>query len=515
MRDETGEEAVRKFLARVLVGVTFVVASLTPMSQKQGQVRKGTYGSKPSTPAAQKAPAEIYRDNQDAIVFVQGEKKAGSGFFISTDGKVVTNYHVVSGEREVSVRLTDGLEFTVDEVIAQDLRSDLVILQLKGNGFKPVKLGDSDRVAPGDSVIVISNSLGLENSISNGLLSGVRHFEDGTFLQITAPISPGSSGGPVFDANGDVVGVADATVREGQNVNLAVPSKEITRILTATTGATKLSELAPFPAGTTTSLESEKLKRYIESEMWGEALDWAKEAVSKDEFDPVNRFVLGEALFRLGHYDQAVREFQTVRRIDPDLWQATERLADARLKMWETEGSLPKRVLACELYEELLTSPTKSDSDNVHRLHRLNDLFPKWKDATSARAEARDVLAQLESPEGTWVTEVGEAYIMKIGPYGWKLNSVASGSNSLTAFGTTSAQANSLGGQGIKSLGTCQMLAWVEVRTSEHATKMGVTITGRRGYATQGTQATWQMCQEMVGKLYVGKPFVERFERTQ
>jgi hypothetical protein len=175
-----------------------------------------------------KPPSEIYRDVGDAVVLISGAHKSGSGVVISQDGMmVVTNFHVISGEDSVTVRFGNGLEVVTDEVLAADPTRDLAILSLPGHGPKLAQLGDSDRVTPGDPIVVISNPLGLEHSVSSGLISGVRILDGKEALQISAPISPGSSGGPVFDRDGKVIGIATATLIDGQNINLAIPSNAV------------------------------------------------------------------------------------------------------------------------------------------------------------------------------------------------------------------------------------------------------------------------------------------------
>lgn len=194
--------------------------------------------------SAQKPPATIYKDSISAVVAITGASKMGSGFIIAPDGVVVTNLHVVSGEHRVSVRLAGGLELSTDEVLAADPALDIALLRLQTAWKLPsLPLGDSDRVSPGDSVVVISNPLGLEGSVTNGLVSGLRNIGGKTVLQISAPISRGSSGGPVFDRDGAVIAVARSTVIGGQNVNLAVPVNSIKRLL-ETPRRSKLSGLA-------------------------------------------------------------------------------------------------------------------------------------------------------------------------------------------------------------------------------------------------------------------------------
>jgi tetratricopeptide (TPR) repeat protein len=157
------------------------------------------------------------------------------------------------------------------------------------------------------------------------------------------------------------------------------------------------------------SVELELQAQYLRDEMWDEALASLKEAVSKQQFDPVLRVALGEALFRTGDYEHAIRELETAKKLDTNLWQATQRMADAHLKIWELKKSGADRVLTCELYQELLSSVVENDANST----RLAALFPKWNDENAEKTEARSKLAELESPVGSWETERGELYFFK------------------------------------------------------------------------------------------------------
>src|SRR5207302_1030236 len=105
-----------------------------------------------------------------------------------------------------------------------DEKKDLAILKVISSDVRALKLGDSDKVAIGSSIVVMGNPEGLEKSVTNGLVSGLRTIEENQKLfQISAPISHGSSGGPVFDDNGQVIGVVVAFLKDGQNLNFAIP----------------------------------------------------------------------------------------------------------------------------------------------------------------------------------------------------------------------------------------------------------------------------------------------------
>lgn len=154
----------------------------------------------------------------------------GSGFFVSED-VVATNAHVILGAGSGSAKLVGQSQtFQVLGTLAFDAHADLALLKVSG---KAPSLGLSRGPAPvvGDHVYVIGNPLGLEGTFSEGIISGVRATGTDSLLQMTAPISPGSSGGPVMDAAGEVIGVAVATFKEGQNLNLAVPVAYLERML--------------------------------------------------------------------------------------------------------------------------------------------------------------------------------------------------------------------------------------------------------------------------------------------
>ena len=125
----------------------------------------------------------------------------GTGFIVSKDGLVVTNYHVIAEGSSAVVKLPDGAFYAVDGVLAFDKVRDVAIIKAHGQNFRILALGNSDRVQVGEEVVAIGNPLSLESTVSNGIVSGIRAVKEDSdkYLQITAPISPGSSGGPLFN----------------------------------------------------------------------------------------------------------------------------------------------------------------------------------------------------------------------------------------------------------------------------------------------------------------------------
>jgi hypothetical protein len=192
-------------------------------------------GTSRPPPRSRLTPKQIFEKSESAIVRIEaGHEKVGTGFAVEPGGVIATNLHVVAGESEVTVELLDGRKLPVKQVLAFDMTRDLALLDLGLTKPMPyLRLGDSDAVSPGDPVVAIGNPLGvLSYTVSDGLISSVRKLGDElTVLQISAPISQGSSGGPLFNPYGEVVGVATAIFAGGQNLNFAVPSNYLKPML--------------------------------------------------------------------------------------------------------------------------------------------------------------------------------------------------------------------------------------------------------------------------------------------
>ncbi|MBI4637612.1 MAG: SUMF1/EgtB/PvdO family nonheme iron enzyme [Candidatus Rokubacteria bacterium] len=147
----------------------------------------------------------------------------GSGFFVRED-VVATNLHVIEGAAKGYVKVVgQQTRYRVAGVVSLDRQRDLVLLKIHDVKAPVLLLGDAGQVAVADQVYAVGNPEGFEGTFSQGIVSGIRHSDVGTLFQITAPISRGSSGGPVLDVHGRVIGVAFASVESGQNLNFAIP----------------------------------------------------------------------------------------------------------------------------------------------------------------------------------------------------------------------------------------------------------------------------------------------------
>ncbi len=199
-----------------------------------------------------KSPGEIARQQSQAVVVVESLDDRGtvigqgSGFIVTPNGAVVSNLHVVQGAALVRVKLPSGDIYKTADLVDVDDAKDIVILKIKGFKLPTVTLGDSDKAEVGDSIIAISSPEGLTNSLSTGVISGVRRLDTHRVFQITAPISRGSSGGALFNAEGEIIGVVTYLLKSGQNINFAVPINYARGMIgdQITTNLSKLPHLA-------------------------------------------------------------------------------------------------------------------------------------------------------------------------------------------------------------------------------------------------------------------------------
>jgi S1-C subfamily serine protease len=168
----------------------------------------------------------IYNVGADGIA-----QSLGSGFFISSDGLAITNFHVINGASQIVGLSMGGTTYRVERIYFVCPHADLAVLKFSVASVPYLKLGYSPSAVEGQRVLVIGNPEGLSGTVSDGLISAFR--ENRSYMQITAPISPGSSGSPVLDEKGKVIGVAVSFSAEGQNLNFAIPLEKLTEEWTA------------------------------------------------------------------------------------------------------------------------------------------------------------------------------------------------------------------------------------------------------------------------------------------
>ena len=291
-----------------------------------------------------------------------GEKIAqGSGFFIAPN-RIITNRHVIEDAYSVEVKTYNGNSFLVEGVISADEEGDLVMLQVSIPAtikISPLEI-ELSKPEEGERVLVIGNPLGLEGTISDGLVSAVREVANfGTIIQITAPVSPGSSGSPVINLRGQVVGIATLQLSKGENLNFAMPSARITAM-----HPTRLKTLTEFATETV----AKKLAQARRLVFQGKTMIWATMKkqpdgslkIEPDEYKKAHEkaiplFIqatrlapdfadawseLGSAYSTLDKYREAVEVYKQAIRLNPNDWPTLFNLATAYDELKEYRAAL-------------------------------------------------------------------------------------------------------------------------------------------------------------------------------
>jgi serine protease Do len=186
---------------------------------------------------------DLVKQLGQAVVQVRTPEGLGSGFFVNPDGYLITNFHVIEGETEISVEVysqdsngqLDRQTYKQVRIIAINKFHDLALLHIEDKNtpkFKYVTLGSSDALNVGDSVFAIGSPMGLERTMTEGILSTkTRELEGELYLQTTAQINPGNSGGPLFNLSGEVVGITNMKIQFGEGLGFAIPVELVKNFL--------------------------------------------------------------------------------------------------------------------------------------------------------------------------------------------------------------------------------------------------------------------------------------------
>ena len=206
-------------------------------SASVGEGKAGFY-SVASKALPPRSVRELVSQLGEAVVQVRTPGGLGSGFILNEDGFLMTNFHVIEGETQISVEVyhqTGGeLErksYKQVRIIAVNKFADLALLKIEERGaprFKFVLLGSADALAVGESVFAIGSPMGLERTVTEGILSTrTRPMAGELYLQTTAQINPGNSGGPLFNLRGEVVGITNMKITFGEGLGFAIPSESV------------------------------------------------------------------------------------------------------------------------------------------------------------------------------------------------------------------------------------------------------------------------------------------------
>ncbi|MDQ3818184.1 MAG: tetratricopeptide repeat protein [Acidobacteriota bacterium] len=341
----------------------------------------------------------------------------GSGFFTAPD-RLVTNRHVLEGAYKAEIHTVNDLTYNVKGVLGVDGEGDIALLQVEipPSVARPLTVV---RTSPqeGESIVVIGNPLGLEGSISNGIVSAVRDIPNfGRIIQITAPISPGSSGSPVINMRGEVVGVATLQLADGQSLNFAVPSDRVaqlqagqSRTLGELDVATRRSQRASAERfymqglGFLSRDDCERALPYFKkatdadpnyAEAWAqtgfcngmlgrhaEALKASRQAILLRPDSPESYSNMGSAFAYLGQFKDSVDAYRQAIRLDPNNPDTYFALGITYSKMGRTEDEVQAYKRAIQLRPDFIAAHEKLASA-YFRLNRLNEAIAAYKQVT-------------------------------------------------------------------------------------------------------------------------------------
>jgi Tfp pilus assembly protein PilF len=407
----------------VSASVVTLIATFAPLLRAQDTLPELVRRIKPSAVAI-----ETFNNRGEAL-------SRGSGFFIDVD-RVVTNRHVIENAYRAEVHSSTGNVYSVKSVLAVDAEGDLALLKVDAppNLVRPLSL---ERTSPqeGESIVVIGNPFGLEGSVSNGIVSAVRDIPTfGRIIQITAPISPGSSGSPVVNMRGQVIGVATLQITGGQSINFAIPSERISQLqtgapmslsdLVVNTGRNKRAKAVQFFRDGLSFLskdDCEKALPYFQqavesdanyAEAWAqagfcneklgrhaEAIDASRRAVtlrpSAESF-----FNIGLANYYLKQYRESAEGYRQAIKLDP------YNAADAYYALGLTYREWGKADEEIQAYKQAL----RLKPDYASAYERLGARYLKSKKYAEA-VEVFKHLALLNPGDASAPNNMGEAYL--------------------------------------------------------------------------------------------------------
>ena len=270
-------------------------------------------------------PSLIKKAESSIVVILtyteEGERLGqGTGFFIDKNGDVITNYHVLDRAGRSQIKVLSGEEYTVKGVVAEDPEGDLVRISVDIPAEKVTPLPVSAAVPRvGEKVVVIGTPLGLDQTVSDGIVSAIREVPKfGKIIQMTAPISPGSSGSPVLNMKGEVIGVATFLLLAGQNLNFSVPGERISE-MTRGAGRTLPAREKIRKSGAATQATEAYASglRYIWAGKCEMALPYFAEAAEKNPDHPGAFFHMGYCLAQLGKNQEAVPPYRRAIQLRP------------------------------------------------------------------------------------------------------------------------------------------------------------------------------------------------------
>jgi tetratricopeptide (TPR) repeat protein len=251
----------------------------------------------------------------------QNVANIGTGFFVDKNGYLVTNYHVLVGKFGAEIKTADGSTYPIKSVVAENQATDLIKVKVDIPPDKVHWIEVSHEMPPvAERVMVVGSPMGLEHSVSDGIVSSVREIPGvGIFFQMSAPISPGSSGSPVVNMEGKVVGVASFQFIQGQNLNFAIAGRSILDLKTHTPGQT-LSEWTYNQSTQKPRLAGELCRKGFSFSINGQdqkALQYFKKATENDPNSTTAWYGLGYCYAGKNSHNDAIAAYKQAIRTDP------------------------------------------------------------------------------------------------------------------------------------------------------------------------------------------------------
>lgn len=214
------------------------VRSPSPPPEPAPPLSKGELFQSPGAAATERSVRELVNQLGEAVVQVRTPGGMGSGFFLNEDGYLITNFHVIEGETQISIEVYHQKDDQLDRrvykqvrIVAMNKFEDLALLKVEDRDapkFARVPLADPDGLAVGERVFAIGSPLGLERTVTEGIVSTkTRLIQGELYLQTTAQINPGNSGGPLFNLRGEVVGVTNMKLMFGEGLGFAIPVEAV------------------------------------------------------------------------------------------------------------------------------------------------------------------------------------------------------------------------------------------------------------------------------------------------
>ncbi|RPI16781.1 MAG: tetratricopeptide repeat protein [Ignavibacteriae bacterium] len=405
---------------------------------------------------------EIFEKVNDAIVVIvaydfEGKPmKQGSGVVINDSGIIITNYHVFSKCEKIAVYHNKEFinYFTIE---AADIEKDILILKVNEKNFKTIAVGNSENVKVGEKIYAIGSPMGYENTISEGIVSGIRSFDEDTYIQISASISQGSSGGAIINSKGELVGISTFQVKEGQNLNFAIPINEIFSVRNEYLNNPQLKESNDYFFKGYNAYLAKNYKEtlfyytaylkilpnsaigyynralaYKKLEQYEDALKDLNMAIELEHEDTDALIARGNLYNELGKYKEALEDYNTAISIDSEDPYGYKGRGETYLYTNNYQSALNdfnKAISLDDSYIEVYYDRGRTYSylgDDMRAIQDLSvaiEMFPKYYGAYLSRARAYNNLKEYEKAKEDFVKciELNPDEQIAYNNFGWML----------------------------------------------------------------------------------------------